>query len=693
MITLTIVQIDQNSIYLEKVKSLWRKNSATLGFFPGGAFYEYAMKKQILVGITKEELFGYLMYRISRMKVGIIHLCIDSKYRGQKLTKLLVSHLIQLTTHEYQGIFLSCRRDFPANNIWSKLGFVPIGEKTGKNIEGKLLCYWWYDFNHPTLFSELDDEKKITVMDANVFYDIIQESDDNSEVKVLLTDYIQDEIKLCLTAEIYNEINRNGDPEKRDFVRGQIYKFEVLTGEHFDVERIQNELSTIMSLPKTKSDISDRVQLAHAISKGADFFVTRDEEILNQTEAVFNKFGLRILRPITLILYIDEILRESEYQPIRLAGTKLSLRRITSEMVENLINEFFEPLYEKKSTFRQKMMSVAAISTDTSETFIIENETNTFLGLFSIKKRDDFVAEIPILRVIKNRFSSTLARHLIHHIINKSIKYGMKCIKITDFALSKDVLDGLSIHGFVKENTYWIKICLRGIYRQRELVESLKTLNSKTDINLLVDFFTDERMTQRNIDFFTEIENIIWPLKIFEAEVPTYIVPIKHYWAMELFDEELACRSLFGVEASLALNVENAYYTSKCLRGFTPPARILWYVSENKNSPGTKSLRACSLVREVTIAKPKELYNKYQRYGVYKWEDVFKLSKKDENRDIMAFQFANTEQFSTPIKWDCIQNILLEDGIRSTFQSITKIPYSCFLKLYEIGIKGDKLYG
>ncbi|NLE03511.1 MAG: N-acetyltransferase, partial [Crenarchaeota archaeon] len=189
----------------------------------------------------------------------------------------------------------------------------------------------------------------------------------------------------------------------------------------------------------------------------------------------------------------------------------------------------------------------------------------------------------------------------------------------------------------------------------------------------------------RDTDCFG-IEQVLWPLKIIEVDLPTYVVPIKSYWAMHLFDEELANRSLFGADASLALNVENAYYTGKCLKNFKHPARVLWYVSEDKNHPDTKSIRACSLVTEVNTGKPKDLYRKYQRYGIFEWRDVFELAKKDINREIMGFQFCNTEQFKYPIEWKTIQKILVEEGCNSTFQSITKISHDTFIKLYKLGI-------
>lgn len=681
LVFLNIIQTNQNSVYLDKVKSLWRKNSSTLGFFPDGAFQEYANKKQILVGLTEDqELFGYLIYRISKMKVGIIHLCIDPKFRGKGLTKKFIDSLKGLTI-DYQGIFLRCRRDYSANDVWPKLGFVPIDENIGKSIEGKPLCYWWYDYGHPTLFSEIKDDRKVAVMDANVFFDLTGGSDCN-EVNALLSDFIQGEIKLCLTEEIFNEIHRNKEPEKRELARKKVYQFALLKADISEVDRIQTELNSILPPLKKRSDFSDRKQLSHAIAKNASFFVTRDEELLEQTPIIFSNYGIRITRPSTLIIHIDEMLRQAEYQPQRLAGSAIQLQRISSEKIEEIIDVFRETSLERKASFKQQIVSLLS-DPKANDTFLIKDKDNKSLALFSMRKLDS-VIEIPILRIVNNKLSTTLVRHLLNHIVVQSIKLGFLIVKLTENFLAEDFIKYLPLHGFIRGENFWIKICLSGIYKTDEIIEAIKSLGRLTTENKELISFVREKLM--DIDSLG-LERILWPLKIYEMALPTYIVPIKSYWAMHLFDEELANRSLFGAEASLALNVENAYYTAKCLRFFRHPARILWYVSEDKNHPDTKSLRACSLVTEVNIGKPKELYRKYQHYGIFEWPQVFDLAKKDINREIMGFQFCNTEQFRNPIDWKLIQRVLAEEGCHSTFQSITKISHDSFLKLYKLGIE------
>ena len=75
-----------------------------------------------------------------------------------------------------------------------------------------------------------------------------------------------------------------------------------------------------------------------------------------------------------------------------------------------------------------------------------------------------------------------------------------------------------------------------------------------------------------------DLEKGLWPLKIRELNIPTFIVPIRPEWAMHLFDEDIAKQDLFGGEPSLILNAENIYYRASVPKVLTAPGRILWYV-------------------------------------------------------------------------------------------------------------------
>ena len=91
-----------NNIKSEKFKravELGDNNSKTLGFLPYVAFQKYAEQNQLIGAYDEnnDDLFGYLLYRISYNRVTIVHLCIDSKQRQRGITRKLFSALKEQT--------------------------------------------------------------------------------------------------------------------------------------------------------------------------------------------------------------------------------------------------------------------------------------------------------------------------------------------------------------------------------------------------------------------------------------------------------------------------------------------------------------------------------------------------------------------------------------------------------------------
>ena len=60
---------------LAAIRELWRQDSATLGFFPQGAFANYAEEGGIISATdTQGQLLGYLAFRRARHQAVIVHL-------------------------------------------------------------------------------------------------------------------------------------------------------------------------------------------------------------------------------------------------------------------------------------------------------------------------------------------------------------------------------------------------------------------------------------------------------------------------------------------------------------------------------------------------------------------------------------------------------------------------------------------
>lgn len=280
-----ITAISRESSYLCQIKELWRPHSDTLGYFPDGAFNESAEKGHIFIAIESlsRKCIGYLLFRISGEKIIIVHLCVDPQWRGKSVAKKLVAYLIQ-NTKKFRGIGLYCRRDFAVSKIWPSLGFIAQNEKLGRGKKRTELTYWWFDHGHPNLFSNIEGERESkinAVIDANVFFDLFSEDPYKDESKALLADWLRASLELFLTDETFNEINRSTIEKERSHQRNLAKNFPFANfGISYD-ETFENLKILFPNHHLSESGLSDLRQLAKTIASGTQFFITRDEELLN----------------------------------------------------------------------------------------------------------------------------------------------------------------------------------------------------------------------------------------------------------------------------------------------------------------------------------------------------------------------------------------------------------------------------
>ena len=225
-----------------------------------------------------DQLIGYLLFAKNANRFRIVHLCVDESHRGQGLARKLFDELKGLRTTQ-TNIRLSCRRDFPANDVWRRLDFIPIGDRPGRSKAGHLLTVWQYDlvqsdqleiFRSKTMPEALD-----VVLDAQVFFDFEEPPRMASEPsKALLADSLVDALELWVTTEILVEINRNENVAERNMQR-QRAETHIVPHNPAVAEHYSGLLRTILPA-RTESQQSDIQHLAKTAASNVRVFVTRD---------------------------------------------------------------------------------------------------------------------------------------------------------------------------------------------------------------------------------------------------------------------------------------------------------------------------------------------------------------------------------------------------------------------------------
>ena len=689
------MQIEKiNNITSEKFRKaveLGDRNSATLGFLPYQAFEKYASDNQ-LIGIFDEEsddLMGYLLYRISFNRVTIVHCCINEDHRKKNIALKLVDYL-KNNTKQFEGIKLSCRNDYGINKVWESFNFVPVKEKKGRSKLGLPLTVWWFPHYQNNLLSQISDfeisNKIVAVIDMNVFLDIKEKREDES--LALNSNWLLSEAILFVTREINVEINRSKTQKQKESSRQLLAHYNELPFRDEDeYKNILADLKLVFPL-KSQNDKSDLNHIAYSIVGGAHFFITRDQEILNKGDYFKIKYNLIIYRPSDFITHLDENIQVTKYQPQRLVGTNINSKSVNTSNINHFINIFLKPT-EKKHQFDKIIRNSLSLPNDFE--LITISKDDLLLAFIIFDRTSNSELKIPVFRFLKDELKITLSKHLLFKTILTSIKEDRISIEITEQYLDHDIIDVIKEARFVNVENSWRKINLKGIIEEKNILTEISkkndiSFNTKDTLNEILkktECYIDDDQFLINYS----IERHLSPIKIKELEIPTYIVAIQPQWAEQLFDDKSDEKlALFEPDYELLLNRENVYYRSAFPKILKSPARILWYISENKATGGKGRINASSYIDEIFIDEPKKLYKQFKQLGIYKWKHISETAK--DSNEVMAFVFSDTEIFKNSVSLSKIKT-LIKKLENKNFMALSpvEIKTETYLALYKLGME------
>lgn len=673
---------DPKSKAYREVVGLGDKNSKTLGFLPESAFAKYARDGQIIAAYTKhsEELLGYILFRVSYNKVTIVHLCISEGHRNKKVALNLVNYLKE-NTKQFDGIKLSCRNDYGIDHVWESFNFVPIKEKIGRSKKKLPLTVWWFPHHHDDLLSQISEyelkNKVVAVIDMNIFLDIKDEREEES--MALKSGWLLTETILYYTREIHIEINRGTSSEKKSCRKLLNFFTQLPFKAEQEFKEVLHELKKQFPA-KSKNDKSDLKHLAYSIIGGAQFFITRDEELL-KNKSFFRKYELKITRPSEFITHLDENIQVSKYKPQRLIGTNIDSKRVTSENIDFFTKKFLKP-NERKSQFQRVIRK--ALSSPNEYELITISKGDQILAFMIFDRSVESKLSIPVFRFLNSNLKITLSKHLLFKAILNSTNENRTLIEISEAFLEEEILNSIKEARFIKEGNNWMKINIKGIVEASEIKKIIPDEYFE-EIEKNMELEKDDK----NYDFQIKynLERYLSPLKIKDFAIPTYIIPIKPIWAEQLFDDRSKEKlHLFESENELLLNRENVYYRSASKRSLTAPARILWYISENPITKERGQIKAASYIDEIFIDDAKKLFKQFEQLGIYKWKDIIKTT--DRNNKIMAFIFSDTELFNRLVDLKFLRNLFRkEENKNFMVLSPIKIKPETYLAIYKRGMK------
>jgi GNAT superfamily N-acetyltransferase/predicted nucleic acid-binding protein len=690
---MTVIEVANGSAEFEAVLLLWRGESDTLGPMPRGAFEDAARERRLLAVRRDDAVLGYVLFRYSRSRqdASITHLCVARGARGQGIADRLFAAVVE-RCHDCYDIRLKCRRDFEAaSHLWQRLGFTAVGEEPGRD-PANTLTTWRFPLAEPPLLRRLDEQttedRLRAVIDANVFLDLDDQVPGSEESRALVADWLSDVVVLQVTAELFNEIHRRGEPSDRERQRRRASTFPLVPRNHEVEAALEASIATVLptATPNQRSDVR---QLAMTAAGDIPVFVTRDTDFLAVADRLHELTQVRIVRPFEIVVHFDALRRGDAYRPERLflgSGVRSALASASDlEPLAALMHQG-QPSLERLAATRARLREMLALP-DRFEVRVIRHG-EALLAAYAVERADG-VLHVPFFGVQHSDLGRTAARHWGEALVALAVREGRRMVSVAHAGQRVD--EALEKLGFAVTDDGWTKICLAATGPPAALAAQLTEMASAMPeaaelARQLADAVGDSSSAPS--ERVAEVERALWPAKLVGTDLPSFIVPIQPRWAKDLFDLELAHGMLLGAMASTALNCENVFYRAALPAVLPPgPARVLWYVSKAKAYPGSMAVRACSQIEEVVTGPASTLFRRFKRLGVYQEADIKLLAGGDWSQVIMAFRFSKSELFSRAIPWEELQCMLeAANGCRNPLVSPLRITDQAFFDLYRRGV-------
>ena len=658
---------------VDAVDRLMKANSATLGFLPREALRAHLQKGWVLGAECSDgSLAAYILFANRTRDVRVAHVCVCREFRGKGLARELMERLA--TDSRNQGLLsleLHCRRDFDANAMWKNLGFIPWGEKPGRAKSGTTLTLWRRELvqsnQMPLVFDGAGHGEIDVVMDAQVVFDLETPDDDGPATpsKALLSDFLADELNLKITDETLVEIDRDDIDERRNRSRQQALRFQQVPYDDHSFRQIKVALEQVLPTA-SDNDLSDIKQLAKAAASNAAYFATRDKTLLGKLQVINELTGLHVRSPAHVIVEIYDRMagtREAE----RISGPDVDWRPLSTSELQSFESRTFLREGERKHHFKQKLD--VHLSSPRSSMCDVLRFTGATVAIRVLSVDEGKVLNVRLARVTHRTHDRLVEPYFVMALVLKAVQTGAQVIVVDGDEVSNRLAQHYRTFGFVEHGGSLVRFCIPAVLRRNEVLDRMESLRPGSS-----SVFSGMEPG--------ELERRCSPLCLTDFEQSFLIIPIRPGYALNIVDFRRSAGDLYGGDPSRLLRPDNVYYRSaRTFKNLKPPARILWYVSNDGSIAGSSHLDC------VEVGPAKDIFRKHQKRGTLDRKAVVRIAKGDPEGEVMALSFSDTHPFPMRISLDEIREIHRELGSGTQFWpfSIRKTPAEIFHELLRRG--------
>jgi GNAT superfamily N-acetyltransferase len=662
---------------LDQIIALGDRSRKTLGFMPRGGFIQAADSRTLLAAIRDDHVAGYALFSLPRQVVRLTHLCVGEGVRGTGVARRLVDAISEKHADRF-GITLKCRNDYPASGLWPRLGFEAQGEVKGRGRERKPLTIWWRDHGHPSLFSAPEALGLLRVsIDLNVFLDLESGAGlrDTSASRALTDDWLADQVELVVASELAVELARlPAGPEKERQHRAA-RKYPQLVADARAVDALAERVTEYVrktqgvSLDGDSADQSDVRHLVEASLSGVTVLASNDEKLREWAGKTVGITSVQVMHPSDVILHVDELSRAQAYRPVQLQDTRWQLAPVRSQTEVELLTFTHGTQGERKSDYLRLIRRIAAGGRQWTRTVLRSPQDKPIAFYASGPAGDELT--VPIFRVAAQDLEQTVTRQILFRLRDQARRDGCSVLRITEPNLAGETQRIIREDGFLKLGDDWLALVINACGPAAVIDERVSTAANRLGLVL------PTLRPSLSAVIAADLERTLWPAKITDSLLPSYLVPIRPAWAGDLFGIR---PTLTPRPNMLGLSREHVYYRSPTPRT-AAPARLLWYVTDARRG-GVTSVIGCSRLEESLLGKPAVLFQQFRHLGVWDLDNIKKAAKANGAE---ALRFADTEIFEREISLRRLKQIAAEHCHALTLRSRQKIDADLFAAIYQEG--------
>jgi predicted GNAT family acetyltransferase len=647
----------QSAAEFEKVIELHRQSKATLGPLPFAAFAEAGNQGRLIVGAIDGELRGYVLYGTPRHHtVKLVHVAVDRESRKSGLAKAMVE--LAIASHPGRStITAHCRADYGVDGFWQSLDMTPSSERAGRAQAGSTLTIWTRRIGPRDLLEDAlyASSRPLAVLDSNVIIDLYAsdaiDRHDRHESVGLAEDWLSDLVDRSYSPEVNVDINRFPIVAERGRIRNALAEMVPVRRDP-GMTALATQLLARMPHELVAQDASladDAKHLADAILAGADYFVTRDENLLRATSAWADEdYNIEVLRPVVLLQRLFPAPGLSHFRSDALESIGLSWVRQSSAK-QDLVDAFLQYRAGEKSTFFRKKLQAVLAHPGSADLEVLSDQQGRSWALLGVKVIDQTLT-VPVLRVARGRLGSTIAFQLIRHLRELAVDRGANLVSVLDDTLDPVVVGALEVDGFVGSPA-------------TATIAPFADPRAVTHVSSPLDVAAYERTN--------------WPQVLLDRDVPVWVVPIQPAYARNLIgynDTLIAGRE----SQTLGLAREFVYFGAPKIKNWHVPARVLWYATKDESVPERTAVRAAvahSWVTASTVVGVDTAIEQYRSLGTLKEREI---RQHGASGKVLVLRFENTQLLSVPIARTRFNALLKKHGVMPPLQTARAVPATLF---------------